>query len=340
MKDRLHSYHFSIIKDHGWLWIVTLPFGLISWALPFVLVPGLIDTGLEQATALVIGCLFLGIPALLIGWIFVYSFMEMLITRVTFSESIIYHRTPLLIIPVFWRTRKIAVSNIEDINFFARYGTRFAILLTIHNGNKTRNYFLPRFKDQPDYLDEFRALQKDLGGSQPGGNASSKGTVKEKLIVDAIAGQTSPQTWNRLLKFFSGLLIFILILGCGYFCLSLPISTFQAFSAGASVGMALVLLCLIISLPILGQAVIWFFGRAVIVWAFDYLKINSDSLLMPPALQEIFRRWIGWDSSGISLTDFAFWLFFLLSILYSIDRLVRYIDQRSRKKRTFQNLQK
>ena len=118
MNNQLHSYHFDLKKDHGWLWLITLPFGIICWLIPFVLAIGLTKTGLEQGTAAVIAFLFLGIPAFLIGWIFIYSFMEMLITRISFSDNTIEHRKPLLLFPLIWRTKKITKSEIKNIDFF------------------------------------------------------------------------------------------------------------------------------------------------------------------------------------------------------------------------------
>jgi hypothetical protein len=123
-------------------------------------------------------------------------------------------------------------------------------------------------------------------------------------------------------------LIIILILGCGLFCLQLPIPAYQAFSAGASVGMVLILLCLIISIPVFGQGLIWLFGRTVIIWSFGFLKINSEIIFIPAVLQRFFNQWLKWSGRNISLTDFAFWCFFLLSILYSVDRIVRHFNRK------------
>ena len=328
MEDHSHRYHFDLRKDYGWIWLAALPFGLVCWVIPFVLAFGLTGTGMEKGTAAVIAFLFLGVPAYLVGWIFIYSFMETIVTCVTFSDDTIYHRTPLMIFPLFWKTKKIALSEIENINFFAPYGTRTAILLFLHHGNKTRKYFLPRFKDQPDYLDEFKAFSKGMDGNQFNEKIGVKETVKEQMLADGSSRHSNLRFWNSILNIFNGFLIFILILGCGLFCLQLPVPAYQAFSAGASVGMVLVLLCLVISIPVLGQGLIWFFGRTVIVWSFGFLKINSDSLLMPSVLQRFFNQWLKWGGGNISLTDFAFWCFFLLSILYSVDRLVRHFNRK------------
>jgi len=333
VENTTHSYHFGLKKDHGWMWIIALPFGLICWAIPFVLNWGLIGTGLEQDTTAVIAFLFLGVPAYLVGWIFVYSFMEIIITRVSFSDSAIYHRTPFLIFPIFWRTKKIIISEIDNIDFMARYGSRFAILLFIKRGDKLKRHFLPRFRDQPEYLKEFEAFSKNKGTFEENGLLKAKtgieGMVKEQVLAAASANQASLRTWNRILKLSSGLIIFTLIIGCGYYCMQLPVSVYVSFSAGASVGMALVLLCLVTSIPVLGQGLIWFFGRGVVAWLFSFVNVNSGTLFMPASLHRLLREWLNWDTSRLSLTDFTFWCVFLLSVLYSVDRLVRRFKRKS-----------
>jgi len=328
MGNHSRRYHFDLIKDHGWIWLIALPFGLICWVIPFALVFGFTGDGMEKGTAAVIAFFFLGIPAYLVGWMFVYSFMEALITRVTFSDGTIYHRAPLIIFPLFWKTKKIALSEIKNINFFAPYGTRTAILLFLHRGNKTRKYFLPRFKDQPDYLEEFKAFSRGLDGNQLNEKIGVEETIKRQLLADGSGGNSNLHIWNSILNSLSGFLIIILILGCGLFCLQLPIPAYQAFSAGASVGMVLILLCLIISIPVFGQGLIWLFGRTVIIWSFGFLKINSEIIFIPAVLQRFFNQWLKWSGRNISLTDFAFWCFFLLSILYSVDRIVRHFNRK------------
>ncbi len=328
MNNHFRNYHFDLIKDHGWIWLVILPFGMICWAIPFVILWGLTGTGMEKGTAAVIAFLFLGIPAYLVGLIFVYSFMEALITRVSFSDGTIEHRTPFLIFPLFWRTKKIAKSEIKSIDLFARYGTRTAILLYIRKGDKIQKYSLPFFKNQSDYLSEFKAFIKTSDSNPINEKSSIEEPVKEQMLADAAVRQSNLRAWDIFLKFFSGLVIFILMIGCGYYCLQLPGPAFELFSAGVSVGLVLVLVCQVISIPVLGQGLIWFLGRMMIVWLFSFLKINSDNLFISETLQRFIFQWLKWDAGKTSLTDFAFWCFFLLSILYSLDRVVRHFNRR------------
>jgi len=334
MGNTFHSYHFDLKKDRFLLWIFLLPIGLISWVLPFVLFWGLMDTGLEQDTSIVIAFLFLGLPAYLIGWIFVYSVMEGLITRVSFSDSKIFHRTPSLIFPLLWKTKIISISDIENINFQTPYGSRTAILLLAHRGNRIKKYFLPRFKNQPEYLQEFQAFSKErnvlIKNTQTQEKLSLETVTKEEMLATVNTDQLNLRGWDRFLKLIGGILICALILGSGFYCLQLPFSVFESFSTGASVGMILVLICLVLSFPIIGQVLIWFYAKKAIFFIFSFFNINSDSLFMPSTVQDILREWTKWDTAKLSLTDFTFWCVFLLSILYSVDRIIRRSNRRKK----------
>ena len=327
MKTELPSYHFDLKKDRFWPWIVTLPFGLLCWALPFIAWWGLERTGLEEGTSLFVAFLFLGIPAYLVGWIFVYTFMEGLITRVSFSDTEIFHRTPSLIFPFIWKTKKIDIADIQNVNFFAPYGSRTAILLFVQRKNKIKKFFLPRFRNQPAYLKEFMAFSKGKEPFTEGNPIQNKlraeTIAKEKMLETANPNQPSIFGWERFLRFFSGILAFTVILGSGYYCLQLPLSAFESFCAGISVGMIFVLICLVFSIPIASQVLIWFFAKTAIIFIFSFFNINSDALFLPSALQRILHDWMKWEATRLSLTDFVFWCILFLSILYSSERILR-----------------
>jgi len=162
MNEEIRKYHFDFIKDRFWIWAIILPVGLICWILPFIIFRGLQSTGLERSTSMVIAYLFLGLPSYLIGWIFIYSFMEGLVTRVTFSTTQVTHRTPWKIFPLFWVINRVEIDVIESINMQVPYGTRYAIFLYYRRKNKVRKFYLPRFNDQPNYLKEFDIFQSLL----------------------------------------------------------------------------------------------------------------------------------------------------------------------------------
>jgi len=159
MDKDIRKYHFNFIKDRFWIWAIVLPIGLICWFLPFFIFQGLQSTGLERNTSIAIAYLFLGLPSYLIGWIFVYSLMEGLITRVTFSSTQITLRTPWKIFPLFWAINRVGIDKIESINMQVPYGTRYAIFLYYRRKNKVRKFYLPRFNNQPNYLKEFDIYQ-------------------------------------------------------------------------------------------------------------------------------------------------------------------------------------
>jgi|LDZU01.1.fsa_nt_gi hypothetical protein len=339
MKNNSRSYHFDLKKDRFWIWIVTLPFGLISWAIPFVLLWGLMGTGLEQSTSIVIAFIFLGIPAYLVGWIFVYSLMEGLITRVSFTDSEIIHRTPSLIFPLFWKTKKIQVSDIENINFYAPYGSRIAILLFVHRGNKIKKYYLPRFKDQPEYLREFQAFNEGknlfFDNSLNQETMSSDALAKRDMLAASQVNQPFLRGWDKFLKLINGILIFIEMFGSGYYCLQLPYPPVESFSAGISAGMVFVLICLLVSYPVISQLLIWFYARKLITLVFSLFNINSDSLFLPSTIQNLIRKWTEWGTIRLSLTDFVFWCIFFLSVLYAIDRVIRWFSKRVKSRESY-----
>jgi len=57
----------------------------------------------------------LGLPAYLVGYIFIYFFMEGLFTRVTFTLQNVHHPTPGKIFPLLLTTTKLEYVKIENI---------------------------------------------------------------------------------------------------------------------------------------------------------------------------------------------------------------------------------
>jgi hypothetical protein len=159
--------------------------------------------------------------------------------------------------------------------------------------------------------------------------------AKEKMLEVANANQLSVFGWDRLLRLISGILAFTVILGSGYYCLQLPLSAFETFSAGASVGMIFVLICLVLSIPIASQVLIWFFAKKAIFFVFSVFNINSDVLFLPSALQKILREWTKSETVRLSLTDFVFWGVLFLSILYSTERILRNYNRRNRSRELY-----
>ncbi|MHC1783783.1 MAG: hypothetical protein AB9891_13685 [Anaerolineaceae bacterium] len=157
------NYRFHFMKDHFWMWAVLVPFGIICWVLPFVILWGLGRTSNSPAWFPYFGFIFLGIPCYLIGWIFIYSLMEGIYTRVTFCQDQITIRLPWLVFPLVPVKKSLDLYQVQKVDMFARYGTRIAVFLYYIQEGKERRFYLPRFQHDPDYQEELRILQNRFG---------------------------------------------------------------------------------------------------------------------------------------------------------------------------------
>ena len=155
----IRSYHFDFKKDRVWMWALVLPFGLIAWAVPAVLFYGLRATNSPTWFAPFMAFIFLGIPFYLVGWIFVYSFMEGVFSKVTSTSQWVTLRTPWLVFPLIMVTKKLVLEKVKRVNLFAPYGSRIAVFLFYLKGKKERRFYLPKFKHSPEYLEEMTAIQ-------------------------------------------------------------------------------------------------------------------------------------------------------------------------------------
>jgi hypothetical protein len=337
MADDKHAYRFNFFKDRIWMWALVLPLGFLVWLLPFILLWGLVGDGMEMGLSIVIALFMIGIPAYLVGWIFIYSYMEGVITRVTIAETEIRHRTPWLIFPLFWVTRKIPIEKIEEIATNIPYGMRIAIYLYYHEGKKKRKFYLPRFKNQPDYLEEFRTINARL--PQPSDMLASIGVTRSdkdvKLDVLAAVRSKNPiiRFWNAFVRNL-GIVFFLGIpLGSGAICLKLPLPGLEAFAIGTSLGFYCILpFSLVISridyFPILSQVLIWFFARKainIVFWLVAAGGIQPDTLTLSASLNKFMQVLLFQPGYIFSLTDFLFWTIFILSILFSLDRIVHWL---------------
>ena len=187
------TYKFNFWKDHFWVWALFLPFGLISWALPFVVLIGLSNTNNNNAPGWfpIFGFVFLGILAYPLGWIFVYSLMEGIYTKVTIAQNWVSIQLPWVIFPIIPVVKRIDLERIQRINLFAAYGSRTAVFLYYYEKNKERHFYLPRFNNNPPYLQIMKALKDRIEppltpsisspNSEPQGMLSAKeALIKEK----------------------------------------------------------------------------------------------------------------------------------------------------------------
>jgi hypothetical protein len=158
----VRCYKFNFLKDRFWIWAMVLPFGLICWAIPFAVFFGLLIIRNSPNWFPMFGFIFLGIPAYLVGWIFVYSFMEGIYTKVTITENWISIRLPWLIFPVLPITKKVDIDEINRMNLFAPYGSRTAVFLYFYDRSKERHFYLPRFKHNQNYINDILTIQKKV----------------------------------------------------------------------------------------------------------------------------------------------------------------------------------
>ncbi len=329
MADDKHTYHFEFFKDRVWMWALILPLGFLCWLLPFILLWGLIGTGLKTGASIVIALFMLGVPAYLIGWVIIYSYMEGVITRVTFTDDEVRHRTPWLIFPLIWVTRKIPIKTIEDIAMNIPYGSRIAIYFYYHQGQKQRKFYLPRFRNQPDYLEEIRAINARL--PHPSDMLASIGVTRtdQQVKLDMLAAARSKNPvihfWHALVRNLSVYSILGVMFGSGLICLQLPIPALQALSSGMSGGLFCMLISFIATFPILGQVLIWTFARQAINIVFLLVGIHPDTVFLSTNLNKIMQGVLFQPGMKFSLTDLVFWAIFILSIFISLDRIVSWL---------------
>ena len=209
------------------------------------------------------------------------------------------------------------------------YGTRTAIYLYHHESKKQRKFYLPRLKNQPNYLDEFRTINARLPHPSDMmatiGGTRTEQQVKSDMLAAARSKKPVFRFWDVLVKFLSSVFILGVSFGGGVICLQLPIPGVQAFVAGMTGGFFCILICLVATFPILDQILIWVFASKAINIVFWLVGIQPDTLTLTASLNKFLQTMLFQPDKIFSLTDFIFWMIFILSILYSLDRIVRWL---------------
>ncbi len=333
------SYKFDFWKDRFWIWALVLPFGLIGWAVPFVLLIGLSKANNAPNWFPIFGFLFLGIPCYLVGWIFVYSLMEGIYTKVTIAENWISIRLPWLIFPIIPVVRRIDLARIHRINLHAPYGSRAAVFLYYYRKNKERHYYLPRFEHNIPYIKIMMALKDRIEPplspptTAPGSELMGTYSTKEEMINRI----HTPRPRRRLIdKAIYELIIysFLALLGIsGWVTLSLPISNkIEAFVTGSFFGFVCFMLGAACgSLPVIGPVAFWFLGHPIIraiLWLFQMPDTAWDS---PPVVNQFMARW---NIAPIhsTLVEYLFWATLIISIEFSASAILGWIEHQAQKK--------
>jgi hypothetical protein len=99
--------------------------------------------------------------------------------------------------------------------------------------------------------------------------------------------------------------------------LQLPRTGFSSYSVPVYRRNGVGINLLVISIRVLGRDYL-FLGRMMIVWSFGFFKHQFRFSLYACCPPGFFNQWLKWNGGQVSLTDFAFWCFFLIirSILY------------------------
>ncbi len=331
------SYKFDFWKDRFWIWALALPFGLVCWAIPFVLLIGLMNAGKAPAWFPYFGFVFLGLPAYLVGWIFVYSLMEGIYTKVTLAESWVSIRLPWLVFPLIPTVKRIDLERVRRVNLFAAYGSRTAVFLYYMQKNKERHFYLPKFKYDPAYLQMMVALKDRIEpppvrpvsptDGAPQGMLSAKDALLKANRRPGLRPHFIENILNSLIAFS---LLGMVAIG-GWITLSLPGSSkTDAFSVGFSLAFLCFWLALCGLLPGIGQVAFWFLGQPVIrsiMWLLQVPDVGWDT---PPVANQLLARW-NIPPVHSTLVEFLFWAVLIISIELSLIVVLGWLRRRAYK---------
>jgi hypothetical protein len=340
------TYKFNFWKDRFWMWALSFPFGLICWAIPFVLFFGLSKADNAPGWFPLFGFLFLGIPSYLVGWIFVYSLMEGLYTKVTFADDWVSIRLPWLIFPIIPIVKRIDLERIRRINLFAAYGSRTAVFLYYFEKNKERHFYLPRFKNNPPYLQMMMALKDRIEpplipsisspDSEPQGTPfPNEALIKAKRYPHNGTRFIDKVFYPLIAKVLYPLIAFSILAMAGtsgWITLSLPTSSkTDAFAAGFSLSIVCFWLAFCGFLPGgIGLVAFWFLGHPIIraiLWLVQVPDVNWET---PPVVNQLLGRW---NISPIhsTLVEFLFWATLVISIEFLISSIAAWLRRRAYK---------
>jgi hypothetical protein len=340
------TYKFNFIKDRFWMWAVTLPFGLICWAIPFVMFFGLLNTRNSPGWFPFFGFIMLGIPGYLIGWIFVYSLMEGIYTKVTFAENWISIKLPWLIFPLLSIEKRIEIGEIHRVNLFAPYGSRMAVFLYYYSNNKEKHFYIPRFKDNPAYMEEILEVKKRVEVDYSPENLldnpdTSTMQTKTAMLQKKIPRfNMRPSFFERVIRLFYFLILIAnFSIGC-WIASSIPPGGIQSVELGFGIAMAFSILGLLGLFPLVGQIIFWFWGR----WAIKaisgfFFHLSTDLVFWdtPEAVHKLLAQF-NIPPIHASYSDFLFWSTFVFSIIISLDNTIGWFKRKAINREMKRNL--
>ena len=330
------SYKFDFIKDRFWIWFLVLPFGLICFAVPLVVYFGLKHLNGQPDWFPFFGLVILGIPCYLVGWIFLYSVMEYVYTKVTISENQVDLRLPSLMLPILPVHKQINLDQVHRIDTFARYGSRVAIFLYFYHKNKERHFYLPKFRFDQEYLEVVKSLRMRIESRVP--QPEHQSPVHLGGLPASDPKQVSPQRSLRtywLDRLLHELIVYSFLANLvvsGWIFLAQPPSGLEAFIIGMSLGAALSIAVIFLSNNlIISPILIWFFGRWLIkTAAFLLTSLNIDLVMWrTPAWINSILAWLQIEPVRASSTEYFFWSLMALSTLVSLQTIKAWMQKRA-----------
>ena len=313
---------------------MVLPVGLISWVIPFIIYFGLKRLTGQPDWFPAFGFVFLGILLYWMGWIFIYSVMEYVYTKVTISENQVSIRLPWVVFPLIPVEKEIELDQVHRIDLFAQYGTRTAVFMYYYKNGKERHFYIPRYKYNPAYLEEILKIQKRIESKYP--------PPEVILSADSDAIKASDQFYTaphyRKLALLPERILHELIVFASLGIVAMnglifsnnPPGGVEAFIIGAGMGFAFTSLGFLGNFPLISQVVIWFFGRWVIKAISQFIfSIDTDSLLWstPSSIDPLLSQF-KINPIHASSTDFLFWSLLLFSVLISLQTIAGWLRQR------------
>lgn len=160
IQEKLQTpFRYPFWKDKVWVWTPLLPIGILCWGMPIAMLFALASPNVPNGVRIFMALILIGVPAYLVGYIFIYSFIEGVFTKVAINDQQISYRTPWVVFPVVLVTKKIALSDIEQIRFMVSYGIgRFAIRVAYRQGKRVCILHLSQFRDS-QYIQAMKAVQ-------------------------------------------------------------------------------------------------------------------------------------------------------------------------------------
>jgi hypothetical protein len=334
------NYKFNFRKEGFLAWALILPVGLICWAVPFLGIFGFIDNDNTPSWFPIFTFIILGIPAYLVGWIFVYSLMEGIYTKVSFTESWISIRLPWVIFPIIPVIKRIDLERIHRVNLFAAYGSRMAVFLYYFENNKERHFYLPRFKNNPSYSEEIVAIRKrveslNLYTEEPKSLDSDRLKPQVELPQQkAIQFKGGPIFIQQVVHLLDSFVVLSIVGISAWITSGIPPGGIEAIAIGMVIGMSISLLGFIGIYPIIGQVLIWFFGRWGIGVISDlFFQISPDTIYWdsPESVNPILSQF-HLQPIHATFSDFLFWSVLIFSTIISLDMIIGWFRRQGLKR--------